>query len=225
MQRLSLLRSCPMRQGARRVHCARAARVRLARTPKAPELGLCLRGMPSILHAITPAGGTKPAKPAQRLARASITQHRLIMAHPGSGNVRPEDESIRPVEAQVQRDRPRDRRDGRLAARHDVRVATHERVLRRGPRVVHVEACVEIKILRRVRAESSRRPPRHRRGACSMAWRCRFLTARRSQHGSVIAKNDLVKNYRVHPTHWLVSTQILTGQRVHGLILFLEGKN
>ena len=37
---------------------------------------------------------------------------------------------------------------------------------------------VEIKILRRVRAESSRRPPRHRRDACSTAWRCRFLTAR-----------------------------------------------
>ncbi len=33
--------------------------------------------------------------------------------------------------------------------------------------------CVEIRILRRVRAESSRRPPRHRRDACSMAWRCR----------------------------------------------------
>ena len=32
--------------------------------------------------------------------------------------------------------------------------------------------------LRRVRAESTRRPPRHRRDACSMAWRCRFLTAR-----------------------------------------------
>ena len=31
-------------------------------------------------------------------------------------------------------------------------------------------------ILRRVRADSSRRPPRHRRDACSMAWRCRFLT-------------------------------------------------
>ena len=46
-----------------------------------------------------------------------------------------------------------------------------------------VTTCVEIKILRRV----SRCPPRHRCGACSMAWRCRFLTARRSQHGSVIA--------------------------------------
>ena len=34
-----------------------------------------------------------------------------------------------------------------------------------------VVACVEIKILRRVRAEPSRRPPRHRRDTCSMAWR------------------------------------------------------
>ena len=34
-----------------------------------------------------------------------------------------------------------------------------------------VDGCVEIKILRRVRAESSRRPPRHRRDVCSMAWR------------------------------------------------------
>ena len=50
------------------------------------------------------------------------------------------------------------------------------------------EACVEIKILRRVRAESSRRPPRHRRDACSMAWRCEFLTARPSQDGRVIAE-------------------------------------
>ena len=51
-----------------------------------------------------------------------------------------------------------------------------------------VVSCVEIKILRRVRAESSRRPPRHRRNACSMAWRCRFLAARPSQHGRVIAE-------------------------------------
>ena len=40
-----------------------------------------------------------------------------------------------------------------------------------------LRTCVGIKILRRVRAESSRRPPRHRRDACSMAWRCRFLAA------------------------------------------------
>jgi hypothetical protein len=54
-----------------------------------------------------------------------------------------------------------------------------------------VAGCVEIKILRRVRAESSRRPPRHRRDACSMAWRYWFLTARPSQDGRVIAENPL----------------------------------
>ena len=36
-------------------------------------------------------------------------------------------------------------------------------------------------------APSSRRPPRHRRDACSTAWRCRFLTARPSQDGRIIA--------------------------------------
>ena len=54
--------------------------------------------------------------------------------------------------------------------------------------ILAVLNCVEIKILRRVRPESPRRPPRHRHDACSTAWRCRFLTARRSQHGSVIAE-------------------------------------
>ena len=48
--------------------------------------------------------------------------------------------------------------------------------------------CVEIKILRHVRADSSRRPPRHRRDACSVGWRCKFLTARRSQRDRVIAE-------------------------------------
>ena len=64
---------------------------------------------------------------------------------------------------------------------------------------VEQPACAEIKILRRVRAEPSRRPPRHRRDACSMVWRCRFLTARPSQDGRVIAG---------HPSHWLISTQV-----------------
>ena len=53
---------------------------------------------------------------------------------------------------------------------------------------IKVMGCVEIKTLRRVRAESSRRPPRHRRDTCSMAWRCRFLAARQSQDGRVIAE-------------------------------------
>ena len=37
-----------------------------------------------------------------------------------------------------------------------------------------------------------------------MAWRCRFLAARPSQDGRVIAKNC-----RVHPTHWLISIQVV----------------
>ncbi len=59
--------------------------------------------------------------------------------------------------------------------------------LRQGPEG-EVGACVEIRILRRVRPESPRRPPRHRHDACSMAWRRRFLTARRSQCAHVIAE-------------------------------------
>ena len=50
-----------------------------------------------------------------------------------------------------------------------------------------VAVCVEINISLRVRAESLRRPPRHRRDACSMAWRCRFLAARPSQDSRAIA--------------------------------------
>ena len=60
-----------------------------------------------------------------------------------------------------------------------------------------VAICVEIKVLRRVRPESPRRPPRHRRDACLMAWQWRRFLAARPRH-------DLVKNCRVHPTHWLI---------------------
>ena len=42
--------------------------------------------------------------------------------------------------------------------------------------------------LRRVRPESPRQPPRHRRDACSMAWRCRILTARPNQDGLCIRR-------------------------------------
>ena len=63
-------------------------------------------------------------------------------------------------------------------------IRKHERA---GGRV-YVHCCAKIKILRRVRAESSRRPPRHRCDTCSMAWRCRFLAARPSQIGRVIAE-------------------------------------
>ena len=43
--------------------------------------------------------------------------------------------------------------------------------------------------------------PRHRRDACSIAWPCRFITARRSQNGRIVA---------VHPTHWLIYAQVMT---------------
>ena len=69
-----------------------------------------------------------------------------------------------------------------------VDVAATQAALLAATVVFVVTTCVEIKILRRVRAESSRRPPRYRRDACSMAWRCRFLAARPSQDGRVIAE-------------------------------------
>ena len=37
-------------------------------------------------------------------------------------------------------------------------------------------------------ARSSRRPPRHRRDACSMAWRCRFITTDGASTGRLIAE-------------------------------------
>ena len=51
-----------------------------------------------------------------------------------------------------------------------------------------VDACVEIKILRRVRAESSRRPPRD--GASTAA---------------SSPRNDFVTIHWVHPTHWSIT--------------------
>ena len=51
-----------------------------------------------------------------------------------------------------------------------------------------VVICVEIKILRRVRAESSRHPPCHRRDACSTAWRCGSYMTRFSHQDRVVAE-------------------------------------
>jgi hypothetical protein len=70
---------------------------------------------------------------------------------------------------------------GLAAGRHMRRDRALERFLFCGGDVAAVRACVEIKILRRV-------PPRHRRAACSTAWRCRFLAARPSQDGRAIAE-------------------------------------
>ena len=63
----------------------------------------------------------------------------------------------------------------------------------------HVVNCVEIKILRRVRAESpSSSAPSTRR----------LLDGDRARTAASSPRNDLVKNYRVHPTHWLISAQV-----------------
>ena len=51
-------------------------------------------------------------------------------------------------------------------------------------KTVHVLACVEIKILRRVRVVLHAIDA----AACSMARRCRFLAARPSQDGHLIAE-------------------------------------
>ena len=61
--------------------------------------------------------------------------------------------------------------------------------------------CVEIKILRRVRAELS--PARWRSDAVSSP-------LDRARTAASSPRNDLVKNCRVHPTHWLISTQLVT---------------
>ena len=51
-----------------------------------------------------------------------------------------------------------------------------------------------------------------------MAWPCRFLTTRRRQHGRIVADNDFVKNYRVHPTHWLIYAQVLCWRELSGVL-------
>ena len=61
------------------------------------------------------------------------------------------------------------------------------------------------------RPESPRRPPRHRRDTCSMAWRCDLSPIDSASMAAPSPRNDLVKNCRVHPTHWLISTQGVTG--------------
>ena len=82
----------------------------------------------------------------------------------------------------LQKDLRRLQAQSEQAARDQADLADEVRRLRKEPHAVWKSK------LRRLRAKSSRRPPRHRRDACSMAWRCRFLTARPSQDGRVIAE-------------------------------------
>ena len=51
--------------------------------------------------------------------------------------------------------------------------------------------------------------PRHQRDACSIAWRCRSLTARRSRSGNVITENDLV----IIIDGWLSTSSFARGAR------------
>ena len=62
--------------------------------------------------------------------------------------------------------------------------------------------CVEIKILRSPFTPSMRRLL----DGVTMP----VVTTRRSQHGRIIAENDLVNNCRVHPTNRFISTQVMT---------------
>jgi len=54
----------------------------------------------------------------------------------------------------------------------EVPAAPKKKSIKRLVASVRRPVSLEIKILRRVRAESSRRPLRHRRDACSIAWCC-----------------------------------------------------
>ena len=56
---------------------------------------------------------------------------------------------------------------GRKKKKKKKKQDTEDRALRKQAKKEDARACVEIKILRRVRAESSGRPPRHRRDACT----------------------------------------------------------
>ena len=72
-------------------------------------------------------------------------------------------------------------------------------------KTVHVLACVEIKILRRVRVVL------HAIDATPAGWRSGAGSSPPNGPSTAASspRNDFVKNYRVHPTHWLISTQVL----------------
>ena len=81
--------------------------------------------------------------------------------------------------------------------------------LRKAAAVAGVSDCVEIKIYgafvlnRRVVFHAIDSTPARRRGGVNSSPLDRAMTAASSP------RNDLVKNCRVHPTHWLISTQVL----------------
>ena len=54
---------------------------------------------------------------------------------------------------------------------------------------------------RRVSGTAQSRPPRHRRDASSMAWRCGLSPLDSACATAFSPREDLVKNYRARPTH------------------------
>ena len=85
--------------------------------------------------------------------------------------------------------------------------------------------CVEIKSSRRVRTEASRRPPRHRRGACSMAWRCASLTARRSHASDSLFDFHTGRERRRRQGHGGLDADIKTRPAVLSLALYILSSN
>ena len=97
--------------------------------------------------------------------------------------------------------------------------------MRRGKwSTTEVALCVEIKILRRVRAESSRRVVLHAIDATPARWRgdAGSSPLDRARTAESSSRNDLVKNCRVHPTHWLISTQVALAELL--IELFKAGR-
>ena len=48
---------------------------------------------------------------------------------------------------------------------------------------------------------------------CTTAWKSKFYGAFGASTAASSPRNDLVENFRVHPTHWLISTQPRAARR------------
>jgi hypothetical protein len=70
--------------------------------------------------------------------------------------------------------------------------------------------CVEINIVRRVLL--NHRVDRHAIDATPPRWRGDAGSSPLDGASTAASspRNDIVENYRVHPTHWLISTQAVT---------------
>ena len=78
-----------------------------------------------------------------------------------------------------------------------------------GESMVVVDSCVENKF---TAPSLNRRIDLHAIDATPARWRGDVGSSPLDGASAATSspRNDLVKNYRVHPTHWLISTQVLT---------------